>query len=128
MARETLIDAAAITLSAPLEDYGIDSILITRLTDELERDFGPLSKTLFFEHQTLGALVDHFLNAHAARLAGLLGAAENEPRGAVPSRAAVVQKAQKPGTEEPVAIIGLGGPLSGGADAPRVLAEPRRRP
>ncbi|OHX14649.1 hypothetical protein BI347_14880 [Chromobacterium sphagni] len=39
-----------------LECYGIDSVLITRLNRELESIFGGLSKTLWFEYRTLGAL------------------------------------------------------------------------
>jgi polyketide synthase PksN len=51
----------------------MDSILAMELTDVLERSFGPLSKTLFFEHQTIEALANYFLRAHAARLPELLG-------------------------------------------------------
>src|SRR5205807_5520448 len=38
---------------AVLERYGIDSILAMKLTSQLEKTFGPLSKTLFFEYQTI---------------------------------------------------------------------------
>nr|AAS47562.1 mixed type I polyketide synthase - peptide synthetase [symbiont bacterium of Paederus fuscipes] len=65
------------TLKFPVEEiapdetmdaYGIDSIMVAELTSTLESHFGPLSKTLFFEYQTLGELVDYFLDAHRARL------------------------------------------------------------
>ncbi|HRL21271.1 MAG TPA: amino acid adenylation domain-containing protein [Alcaligenes sp.] len=52
----------------PFEDYGIDSILITQVTMALEQDFGPLSKTLFFEYQTIEELAAHFLEQHGERM------------------------------------------------------------
>ena len=73
ISRETEIDPAAISLAAPLEDYGIDSVMIARLTDALERDFGPLSKTLFFEYQTLEAVIGHVQESHGERLADVVG-------------------------------------------------------
>ena len=36
-----------------MEDYGIDSVMVVSLTRRLENDFGELSKTIFFECQTL---------------------------------------------------------------------------
>ncbi|OMG74766.1 amino acid adenylation domain-containing protein [Burkholderia ubonensis] len=70
----TRIDAGA-----PLETYGINSILVVQLTSELEKTFGPLSKTLLFEYQTLDALVDYFVASHGARLATLLQPAASAP-------------------------------------------------
>lgn len=113
VARETEIDAVAISLAAPLEDYGIDSLLITRLTDELERDFGSLSKTLFFEHQTLGALVDHFTSNHADALASLLGVSTEASRPALPTAVRVPQKTERVALDDPIAIIGLAGRYPG---------------
>lgn len=57
---------------AQLEQYGIDSIIIIRLTDELEKTFGRLSRTLFFEHQTLGEVTDYFLAHHRDALLPLI--------------------------------------------------------
>ncbi|HET8841772.1 MAG TPA: beta-ketoacyl synthase N-terminal-like domain-containing protein, partial [Ktedonobacteraceae bacterium] len=54
-----------------LEKYGIDSIVILRLTDRLERDFGPLSKTLFFEYPTIQALAAYFFKTHKEQLLAL---------------------------------------------------------
>src|SRR5579864_9564516 len=62
---------------APLENYGIDSILAVKLTNHLEQALGPLSKTLFFEHQTIHELAKYFTRSHSARLATLLSASSN---------------------------------------------------
>ncbi|AOY76263.1 thioester reductase domain-containing protein [Clostridium formicaceticum] len=45
----------------PLESYGIDSIMITQLNQKLVSVFGELSKTLFYEYQTLDALTEYFI-------------------------------------------------------------------
>src|SRR5579863_3544088 len=55
-----------IDAQAALENYGIDSILAMKLTNQLEKTFGPLSKTLFFEYQTIAELAGYFIKAHAA--------------------------------------------------------------
>ncbi|MBV9493032.1 MAG: SDR family NAD(P)-dependent oxidoreductase [Acidobacteria bacterium] len=64
---------------ATLEKYGIDSILAVRLTNQLEKTFGPLSKTLFFEYQTIAALAGYFVKSHAATLRQKLGRTAQEP-------------------------------------------------
>jgi acyl transferase domain-containing protein/enoyl-[acyl-carrier-protein] reductase (NADH)/aryl carrier-like protein len=71
---------ARVEADAPLEKYGIDSIVAMKLTTELERSFGSLSKTLFFEHQSLESLSRHFATTHRSRLMQLLGMVEQGPR------------------------------------------------
>lgn len=58
--------------AAPLEKYGIDSVMVIQLTNQLERMFGSLSKTLLYEYQTLNDLTDYFLEVYWDRLANLL--------------------------------------------------------
>jgi len=48
---------------APLENYGIDSVVAMKLTNQLEKTFGSLSKTLFFEYQTIAKLGAYLLKA-----------------------------------------------------------------
>ncbi len=64
--------------NAPFEKYGIDSIMVMELTNELEKTFGSLPKTLFFEYQSIGELAGYFQKAHKNRLVELLGADNNE--------------------------------------------------
>ncbi|MCZ8519623.1 MULTISPECIES: SDR family NAD(P)-dependent oxidoreductase [Paenibacillus] len=68
-----------IDTDAPMEEYGIDSIMTTQLTHALEKAFGTLSKTLFFEYQTLRELTGYFLKAYREPLLGLLGPAVQVP-------------------------------------------------
>ncbi|WP_038741019.1 beta-ketoacyl reductase, partial [Burkholderia pseudomallei] len=48
------------------ESYGIDSINAIRLTVELERTFGPLPKTLFFEYRHADELERYLVSVHGA--------------------------------------------------------------
>jgi polyketide synthase PksN len=49
---------------APLENYGIDSVMILALTEKLQAVFGDVPKTLFFEYQDLHSLAEYFLDNH----------------------------------------------------------------
>ncbi|WP_245233319.1 acyl carrier protein, partial [Paenibacillus maysiensis] len=70
--------ASRIEANAPFEKYGIDSILVMQLTNQLEKTFGSLPKTLFFEYQNLRELTGYFLDAHRVLLQQLLGIGEQE--------------------------------------------------
>ncbi len=61
-----------IRANEPMDQYGIDSVMVMELTGLLEQTFGPLSKTLFFEYQDIESLSRYFVDAHAERLRGLL--------------------------------------------------------
>ncbi|RZK98821.1 MAG: KR domain-containing protein, partial [Rubrivivax sp.] len=73
MATNLKMPASRIDASAPLEQYGIDSVMSVELVNVLEGAFGAVSKTLFFEYQSIDALADYFLAEHPAQLKQLLG-------------------------------------------------------
>jgi polyketide synthase PksL len=110
------LPAHRIDVQAALEDYGIDSVQAMRLTNQLEQTFGSLSKTLFFEYQTIAALARHLAKAHAALLQEKFGApaavaaatVEHNPAPAATrrkKRAAVAKRNR----ESEIAIVGLAG-------------------
>ncbi len=88
-----------IDVRAALENYGIDSILAMKLTNQLEKTFGSLSKTLFFEYQTIRDLADYFVAQHAAPLTALFGTAKAE---------ATVSAAAEPAVSDGKAETGVG--------------------
>ncbi|UXI65926.1 SDR family NAD(P)-dependent oxidoreductase [Tahibacter amnicola] len=108
-----------------LERYGIDSILALKLVDELEAVFGPLSKTLLFEYQSVAALTDYFLERHRETLVAQLrprtravaatpAVSVSEPmpraREARPVRTRAVEPLSMPQTEGmAIAIVGQSG-------------------
>ncbi len=60
----------------PMEKYGIDSVMVVKLNEQLEQVFGPLSKTLFFEYQNINELTAYFVTSHREKLVNLLGTEE----------------------------------------------------
>lgn len=74
-----------IAADAPFEQYGIDSIFIMKLTDMLEKDFGPLSKTLLFECQTIDSLTEYFIENHRDK-AALFGRSTEKKTPVLPSQ------------------------------------------
>ncbi|MEV0296265.1 SDR family NAD(P)-dependent oxidoreductase [Nocardia sp. NPDC050710] len=65
------LDIDRIRTRIPLQDYGIDSVLISRMNDRLETDFGPLPSTLFFEYQTVRDIAGYLAEEHSERLVAL---------------------------------------------------------
>ncbi|MET0335926.1 MAG: amino acid adenylation domain-containing protein, partial [Rhizobacter sp.] len=61
LVRVTELPAARVELDLPLEDYGLDSMMVHALNAQLEGDLGKLPATLFFEHRTLRALAQHLV-------------------------------------------------------------------
>ncbi|MFI5685499.1 SDR family NAD(P)-dependent oxidoreductase [Streptomyces sp. NPDC051636] len=57
----------------PLERYGMDSVLAVNMVQPLEDTFGPLSRTLLFEAQTVRGLARYLATEHEQALRGLVG-------------------------------------------------------
>jgi polyketide synthase PksN len=119
----------------PLERYGIDSILIMKLTEQLEKSFGSLPKTLLFECQNIQSVTDYFLNHYSNQLKKLImPAAERKPAPSLAVKPAaseerssgkkkgVISAMKKPRTKPikgetlsttDIAIIGMSGAFAG---------------
>src|SRR5262249_46973980 len=65
--------------SEELEKYGIDSILIVSMVDALRSVFSHISSTVFFEHRTIDALVNHFISTEEDAVRHWVGVTEPEP-------------------------------------------------
>jgi acyl transferase domain-containing protein/acyl carrier protein len=72
------LPAHRIETKAALEKYGIDSIVAMNLTSQLEKTFGKLSKTLFFEYQNIDDLSEFFVGKYKESLLGLFTSSENQ--------------------------------------------------
>ena len=68
LSEETKLAISQISATEALEDYGIDSVMVMNMTRVLEKDFGELSKTLFFEYQTIQELHDYFVTSHQSKV------------------------------------------------------------
>ncbi|MFS8211413.1 SDR family NAD(P)-dependent oxidoreductase [Paenibacillus sp. S29] len=133
LATSIRLPARQIETDAPMEKYGIDSIMIKQLTRELEKTFGTLPKTLFFEYQNIRELTQYFLKVHQKQLIKLLGietevnaakefkpsTKENDPVRSLsdsrkqsrfmPVQASFQPQPARAGGSEEIAIIGLSG-------------------
>ncbi|TFF02915.1 SDR family NAD(P)-dependent oxidoreductase [Pseudomonas sp. BCA14] len=109
------IPVEKMSLSRPLEDYGLDSILVVRLTHAFSEHFAAIDSALFFEVPTLAALTEHFIQHRGEELEALLGKPEADVRETTADttrleKAAVpVEKAEA----SHIAIIGLDGRYPG---------------
>ncbi|HXH10353.1 MAG TPA: SDR family NAD(P)-dependent oxidoreductase [Alphaproteobacteria bacterium] len=92
------MSADRIQVDTPMEEFGLDSVMVMQLTIHLEKTFGPLSKTLFFEHANLQALSEYFVTAHGDKLAELFGAGDDTPasNGAPPDQAQTATETRAP--------------------------------
>ncbi|MCU1349408.1 MAG: pksN 10, partial [Acidobacteria bacterium] len=116
------LPAHKIDPQAPLEEYGIDSILAMKLTSQLEKTFGPLSRTLFFEYQTIATLAGHFAKSHPAVMQEALGLLQQAPKASAvvppavekrrspsPSRRRIRSAGSTGARHQEIAIVGLAG-------------------
>lgn len=103
------------TPQTQLEDLGFDSIMVTRITDRLERIFGKLSRTLMFEFRNLAEMTAYFQQHHGETLVQQLSphipAQTNSPVTAPPPAIKTVSftATSKPTPEDAIAIVGLAG-------------------
>ncbi|MFI8356847.1 SDR family NAD(P)-dependent oxidoreductase [Streptomyces cyaneofuscatus] len=68
LAEELRVPAARIDPETPFDTYGIDSVMVIRLSERLEREFGPLPKTLFFQYANLFEMAGHLVRRYRAVL------------------------------------------------------------
>ncbi|MCW3465912.1 SDR family NAD(P)-dependent oxidoreductase [Chitinophaga nivalis] len=127
LSRELKLPAGKLDPKAPLERYGIDSVMITRLTNLLGEVFAGISGTLFFEYQTVEELAGSLVADHPDTLRKLAGetisAGHNiagdihQQQGTrfrpLPAKTATDTSAFEP---EDIAIIGLSGRYPGAAN------------
>lgn len=101
------METSRIDAAEPLGNYGIDSILIVQITDRLRAEFGDVDSTLLFEHQTIDAIVEHFVDTRSDTLIRLFGLEENEPPQPEPAPAAplIPEQARRVTHDQPVASV-----------------------
>ncbi|WP_437836523.1 SDR family NAD(P)-dependent oxidoreductase [Sorangium sp. So ce1153] len=91
-----------IETDAPLEKYGIDSIMALGLVNALEATFGSLPKTLMFEYQTIDALARYFIERHRDALLSELTNGRVASSSGPAAHARSSSTAESPSSGEPV--------------------------
>jgi NADP-dependent 3-hydroxy acid dehydrogenase YdfG/acyl carrier protein len=94
-----MLSSDRIEENAPMEKYGIDSMLSMQLVNQLEKTFGSLPKTLFFEYQNIRELAGYFIESHRDKLIKVLGLEKTED-------VQHVQEDNLPAVVEPLKIEG----------------------
>jgi 3-oxoacyl-(acyl-carrier-protein) synthase/acyl carrier protein len=79
LAKELRIPVTSIKPDDAMEKLGIDSVMVMTLTRELEKYFGSLPKTLFFEYLSLKELVGYFVENHGEKLKKILVDTSSDP-------------------------------------------------
>lgn len=123
LAEELHLPAERLQENVPFENYGIDSILINKITNKLDSVFGRLPRTLFFEYQTLGELNEYFIEDHADTLKVKFSEALKEEKPVIREVQEVrftprpvheiIKPDQSAYQNEEIAIIGLSGRYPG---------------
>jgi acyl transferase domain-containing protein len=72
VATELKMDTGNLDPATPFEYLGIESVMVMNITREIEKDFGEISKSLFFEYKTVVELANYFVDHHNARVAAML--------------------------------------------------------
>ena len=110
------MEVAQVAPGRPLTDFGLDSILVVGLTNQLRKAFPGITSTLFFEVQNVAALADYLLEHKREHVDALFEAAPaGEPTAApAPVRQIRTARPQAPqgapaGGIFDVAIIGVSG-------------------
>ncbi len=76
LSRFTKIEQQQIDFDAAIENYGIDSVMIMGMNEDLEKTFGQdIPKTLFFEYQTINELADFLLESYSSGVHALANSA-----------------------------------------------------
>ncbi|QBQ60372.1 Polyketide synthase PksL [Saccharomonospora xinjiangensis] len=106
VAEQTRLSPDEVEETVPLERYGLDSLMVTRLTGELETRFETgIDKTLFYEFPTIAELADHLAAEHGAALAP--PPAPSRPATAEPRVASAEGESDR--ADNGIAVIGLAG-------------------
>ncbi len=121
IAAETKLAVSSLDPDEALESYGIDSQLIMALNRRLEKDFGRLSRTIFFEHQSIDALVGYFLENHLSIVQTLFGGA---PAPAAPAAVAVSPAVVAQSAPAPTTAVVVRSRFAGAASPQPSVAQP----
>jgi acyl transferase domain-containing protein/glyoxylase-like metal-dependent hydrolase (beta-lactamase superfamily II)/2-polyprenyl-3-methyl-5-hydroxy-6-metoxy-1,4-benzoquinol methylase len=134
LADVTRLEISEIDVDEPLENYGVDSRLMTHMTQKLLVPFKDVSPTSFYEYPTLSALGEHLLDSYPQECmrwigelpntnehvgTGLAPVRESSPPAHAQTGASPVptrlqyfgdnQLSRQNGSQTPIAIIGISG-------------------
>ncbi|ATQ76807.1 hypothetical protein CR152_21510 [Massilia violaceinigra] len=103
-----------------LENYGIDSVSVSIVNQQLQKHFGDVGSTLLYQFQTVHALAGHLVETQRAALERMLALERSAPQATLPLTRAVRGRSRgvapvnhNPGQQKAIAIIGISGMYPG---------------
>ena len=121
LAEITKYDPKSIDPLKYLENYGIDSVIITKINQKIAIYFHEYSSTLFFEYGTIDAVSDYLVTCHQAECIDWLNKGNRNGSDSQSSRKHFIPNDSKKSVmrlknvsrnsikEDPIAIIGISG-------------------
>ena len=114
VSRHLRLTPAQVDAGRALSEYGLDSIIVVGLTNQIRKAFPGIKTTLFFEVRNVAGLADYLLERHADQAAALLqtrAEASARPAATPPATApaAPATRERGPAAIFDVAIVGLSG-------------------
>ncbi|WP_433381550.1 amino acid adenylation domain-containing protein [Streptosporangium sp. CA-115845] len=91
-------------IGAPLEQFGMDSVVAVNVISTLEKTFGELPRTLLFEEPTVQNLARYFATGHTDALRALVGEPASQPMPEPAPEPVVAKPVVR--VEEPAPVVG----------------------
>lgn len=112
-AQASQVPPSTVKITEPLENYGINSLVINKLNIRLNRDLGEVSKILFFEVRTLDDVAAYLVRHKKGELEQYLkspaAGTDREAPPARPSNAVQTTASRQTVSRDDIAIIGISG-------------------
>lgn len=108
------IPASRVELHESVERYGFDSVMVLDVVRALETDFGKLSPTLLFEHQTIGGLASYLVEHQPDGAMRAIGADRSRGHAAKAELLSIERAAERelPRQPEPLPTSTLAGEIA----------------
>ncbi|WP_238651999.1 SDR family NAD(P)-dependent oxidoreductase [Paenibacillus piscarius] len=104
LAKTLGISRERISITSPLDSFGLDSIMILELNESLQREFSGLKTTLFYEHNTVESLAAYLTGHYSAQLISLFKLELKQRSGTVKPPGLVAEEPQKTGRFMPETV------------------------
>ena len=123
-----VMDEQKVRTDVPFDTYGFDSIIAVELIERLEKNFGELPKTLFFEHINLDSIVMWLIDERSDEVTQLFSSGQTEslkesPENSENSKTVNSEhisekniKVESNDDNHDIAVIGIGGSYPGAKD------------
>lgn len=114
IAREIKLPKEKLSVNEVMDSYGIDSIVILNVMEQLDEKFTKLPRTMLYEYKTIQEMADYLLETHHEQVAEVFGVEKKEiaPK-SVHNEPVSVRKLQQSSqvedSEDEISVVGFSG-------------------